>query len=222
MARVSKALMSSTPDGQENAEPKDAGIDRPAKEEAAAATAPAGPKAKPRLPALAKPAWKRFMLVFYAPEAAVQACKAAVFKAGAGRHPWNRVKYTECCWSTPGRAEFRPAENADPGMGEVGVLREVSEVRVETMCPDGETMRSAVKALLEAHPYKDPMYYVIKTRMSVPLVIEDEKGVENEEDTGDEGDKKKVEKKTKKRKNKEKTGDREKVGNEEKKADEVH
>lgn len=149
MARVSKALMSSTPDGQENAEPKDAGIDRPAKEEAAAATAPAGPKAKPRLPALAKPAWKRFMLVFYAPEAAVQACKAAVFKAGAGRHPWNRVKYTECCWSTPGRAEFRPAENADPGMGEVGVLREVSEVRVETMCPDGETMRSAVKALLE-------------------------------------------------------------------------
>ncbi len=75
--------------------------------------------------------------------------RKAVFKAGAGRHPWNRVKYTECCWSTPGRAEFRPAENADPGMGEVGVLREVSEVRVETMCPDGETMRSAVKALLE-------------------------------------------------------------------------
>jgi len=36
----------------------------------------------------------RYTLIFYAPPAAVQACKAAIFKAGAGRYP-GPGNYTE-------------------------------------------------------------------------------------------------------------------------------
>lgn len=88
----------------------------------------------------------RFSLIFYAPPAAVLACKAAIFKAGAGRYP-GPGNYTECCWSTTGMGQFRPGGTANPHIGTVGALEETPEVRVETLCVGEDVAKQAVAAL---------------------------------------------------------------------------
>jgi hypothetical protein len=88
----------------------------------------------------------KFTLTFYAPPAAVAACKAAIFAAGAGRYP-GPGNYTECCWSTTGTGQFRPGDPARPHIGAVGALEETPEVRVETLCVGADVTKSAVEAL---------------------------------------------------------------------------
>jgi hypothetical protein len=88
----------------------------------------------------------RYTLVFYAPPAAVQACKAAIFKAGAGRYP-GLGNYTECAYLTDGTGQFRPGDTANPHIGKVGALEETPEVRVETLCQNEQVARAAVDAL---------------------------------------------------------------------------
>ncbi|KAK1835653.1 GTP cyclohydrolase 1 type 2/Nif3 [Podospora conica] len=103
----------------------------------------------------------RYTLVFYAPPSALQACKAAVFKSGAGRYP-GPGNYTECAFSTNGTGQFRPGDSAKPHIGTVGDLEETPEVRVETLCQNEDVARAAVEALKKAHPYEEPAYHVIK------------------------------------------------------------
>ncbi|KFA69823.1 hypothetical protein S40285_02452 [Stachybotrys chlorohalonatus IBT 40285] len=93
----------------------------------------------------------RFSLVFYAPPAAVEACKAAIFRAGAGRYP----NYTECCWSTIGTGQFRPGDAANPHIGKPGALEQTPEVRVEAVCVGEQVARDAVAAL-KAYVEADP------------------------------------------------------------------
>ncbi|KAG8420182.1 hypothetical protein J3459_011286 [Metarhizium acridum] len=91
----------------------------------------------------------------------VEACKAAIFKAPAGRYP-GPGNYTECCWSATGTGQFRPGNTANPHIGKVGALEQTPEVRVETLCVGLDVAKSAVAALKEAHPYEEPAYQVIK------------------------------------------------------------
>jgi hypothetical protein len=88
----------------------------------------------------------RFKLVFFVPPSALVACKAAIFAAGAGRYP-GPGNYTECCWTAMGTGQFRPGDTANPHIGSVGVLEEVSEARVETFCDGEDVARKAVEAL---------------------------------------------------------------------------
>jgi hypothetical protein len=88
----------------------------------------------------------RFKIVFFVPETAVAACKAAVFAAGAGRYP-GAGDYTECAWSSIGMAQFRPGDAANPNIGQVGKLEEVPEVRVETISVGQQVTQDAVAAL---------------------------------------------------------------------------
>ena len=73
----------------------------------------------------------RFRLVFFVPPSALEACKAAIFAAGAGRYP-GPGNYTECCWTTMGTGQFRPGDTANPHIGIVGVLKQAEEARVGT------------------------------------------------------------------------------------------
>ncbi|KAI9903591.1 hypothetical protein N3K66_000120 [Trichothecium roseum] len=106
-------------------------------------------------------ALQKFTLIFYAPPSAVTTCKAAVFRAGAGRYPGPGA-YTECCWTTSGTGQFRPGDTANPHIGKVGEAEAVEEVRVETLCVGEDVARGAVKALKEAHPYEEPAYQVYR------------------------------------------------------------
>ena len=88
-------------------------------------------------------ALQRFKLVFNVPTTGLEACKTAIFAAGAGRNG----NYTECCFTTPGTGQFRPGDKANPSLGKVGELEYVESVKVETLCFGEDVVRKAVKAL---------------------------------------------------------------------------
>ena len=89
---------------------------------------------------------KRYALTFHVPPSALEACKTAIFAAGAGRYP-GPGNYTECCWTTTGTGQFRPGNTAHPHLGSVGVVEEVQEVKVETLCVGEDVVREVVRAL---------------------------------------------------------------------------
>jgi len=73
-------------------------------------------------------------------------CKKAIFDAGAGRYP-GPGDYTECCFVTLGKGQFRPGQSANPHLGKIGDLEYVEEAKVETLCVGQETVKKVVAAL---------------------------------------------------------------------------
>ncbi|KAH6657565.1 GTP cyclohydrolase 1 type 2/Nif3 [Truncatella angustata] len=103
-------------------------------------------------------AFTRFKLVFFVPPSSVEQCKSAIFAAGAGRYP----AYTECAWTSLGTGQFRPGDNANPNIGNVGQLEHTEEVRVEILCRGEDVTKKSVEALKKAHPYEEPSYDVYR------------------------------------------------------------
>lgn len=93
-----------------------------------------------------KMATTRYKLIFHVPLPALSACKSAIFAAGAGAYPGQR-QYTECCFVTIGTGQFRRGVSAKPNIGQMGVLEEVQEARVETLCVGEAVARGAAEAL---------------------------------------------------------------------------
>ena len=89
---------------------------------------------------------QKFKLVFNVPTASLEACKAAIFAAGAGRYPGSG-NYTECCFTTFGTGQFRPGDKANPHIGTVGNLEYVESAKVETLCIGEDVVKKAVEAL---------------------------------------------------------------------------
>ncbi|MGW4352925.1 Nif3-like dinuclear metal center hexameric protein [Nocardia sp. NPDC004582] len=79
----------------------------------------------------------------------------ALFAAGAG----TIGTYSDAAWTVAGTGQFRPLEGANPALGVVGELHEVSEDRLEVVAPPSR--RAAILAALRAaHPYEEPAYHV--------------------------------------------------------------
>ncbi|HEY5717894.1 MAG TPA: NGG1p interacting factor NIF3 [Motiliproteus sp.] len=98
-----------------------------------------------------------YKLCFYVPEAAAEAVKDAVFKAGGGRIG----QYDRCCWQVLGLGQFRPLAGSDPFLGQQGQVEQVAEYRIELVCADAD-IHAAVAALKQAHPYEEVAYDVLK------------------------------------------------------------
>lgn len=96
-----------------------------------------------------------YKLVFFVPDSHLEAVKAAVFEAGAGVIG----DYERCCWQVLGSGQFKPTQGAQPFIGTIGELEKMLEWRVELVCND-ELIRTAVAALVDAHPYEEPAYDV--------------------------------------------------------------
>lgn len=96
-----------------------------------------------------------YKLCFFVPESHLQTVKSAVFAAGGGLIG----AYDSCCWQTLGLGQFRPLSGSQPYIGQNGQLEQVQEWKVELVVADG-LIQSAVKALLQAHPYETPAYEV--------------------------------------------------------------
>lgn len=104
-----------------------------------------------------------YKLCFYVPEDHVEAVKRAVFAAGAGRIG----NYDCCAWQVLGQGQFRPLEGSDPFLGAQGKVEKVDEYRVEMICAE-DSLRGAVAALREAHPYEEPAFDIWKLESLAP------------------------------------------------------
>ena len=85
----------------------------------------------------------RHKLIFFAPPTNLADIQAAIFATGAG----TMGKYTECCYTTPGIGQFRPAPDANSATGEPGKLEQVGEVRCEIICGERSIVQAAIDAL---------------------------------------------------------------------------
>jgi hypothetical protein len=97
----------------------------------------------------------RVKLVWFVPAEALEATRAAVFDAGAGRIG----DYEHCSWYTAGTGTFLGGEETEPAVGESGREEHVPELRVEAVVPE-ERLAGVVSALRAAHPYEEPAYDV--------------------------------------------------------------
>ena len=97
------------------------------------------------MPTVVSAAAAKFRLVFLAPVPALEACKAAIFAAGAGRYPGGN--YTESCWTVFGNGQLRPEAAANPHLGSVAKLEHTEEARVDVICFGEDIARKAVEGL---------------------------------------------------------------------------
>ena len=98
---------------------------------------------------------RRYKLVWFVPEEALDATREAVFEAGAGRIG----DYTRCSWYASGFGTFMGDEGSDPAIGVAGREERTPEYRVETVVP-GDVVDAVVRALVGAHPYEEVAFDV--------------------------------------------------------------
>ncbi|SPL71987.1 NGG1p interacting factor NIF3 [Acinetobacter stercoris] len=96
-------------------------------------------------------------LIYYVPESHLEVTKQAIFSAGAG----GIGNYEHCAWQVLGTGQFKPTKNAQPFIGELNVLEQIPEWRVETIV-DEVYAKKVSDALKASHPYEEPAFEFIQ------------------------------------------------------------
>ena len=68
--------------------------------------------------------------------------------------------YTHCAFTTSGDGRFKATDDATPHVGQAGAINREPEIRIETFCPRNNA-KSVVDAIRAAHPYEEPVIYVV-------------------------------------------------------------
>lgn len=97
-----------------------------------------------------------FKVVVYVPEEAADQVRDTMAEAGAG-HIGN---YAFCSFRSLGTGTFLPLPGADPYVGDIGNLEEVSEFRLEMIVSEWKLQR-VVDAMLLKHPYEEVAYDIV-------------------------------------------------------------
>lgn len=95
-------------------------------------------------------------LVVFVPVEHAAVVRRAIGEAGAGR----LGKYDHCTFETRGSGRYRPLEGSNPYKGRVGTVEEVEEVRLESVCREGD-VPSVLAAMRAAHPYEEVAFDLI-------------------------------------------------------------
>ena len=100
--------------------------------------------------------FQQVYLVTTVPEVHLSAVLEAIASAGAGIIG----RYTHCSFSLAGSGRFKPDSDAQPAVGEREQINTEREIRIETFCPR-EQVRAVTAALRAAHPYEEPIIYLL-------------------------------------------------------------
>lgn len=106
-------------------------------------------------PLRAKDERSQCKIVVFVPEADLAKVSDALFAAGAGRIG----QYSECSFRLGGTGTFFGSDEANPTVGQKGRREEVSEWRLEVICPE-TSVATAVAAMRRAHSYEEPAFDV--------------------------------------------------------------
>jgi len=94
-------------------------------------------------------------IVVFVPDADLPKVSEAMFQAGAG----HIGEYSQCSFRLAGTGTFFGSEAANPTVGQKGRREEVSETRLEVLCPES-CQEQVVAAMRRAHSYEVPAYDV--------------------------------------------------------------
>lgn len=94
-------------------------------------------------------------VVVFAPDAAIDALRSAMSKAGAGVIG----NYSQCSFSLAGEGTFYGEAGANPAVGTAGRLERAPERRLEMVCSRQAIARVA-QAISQHHPYETPAWEV--------------------------------------------------------------
>src|SRR5205814_2146553 len=102
-------------------------------------------------------------IVVFVPDSELARVSDALFAAGAG----HIGQYSQCSYRLAGTGTFFGSDAANPAVGQKGRREEVSEWRLEIICPE-ERVSAAIAAMRQAHSYEEPAYdvYRLKTAPS--------------------------------------------------------
>lgn len=99
---------------------------------------------------------ERILIITTVPPEALEAVLSAIADAGGGIIG----DYTHCAFTNLGDGRFKPAERAQPHIGQVGAINRVDEVRIETFCRR-DVAKAVVAAIRASHPYEEPVIYLL-------------------------------------------------------------
>lgn len=89
-------------------------------------------------------------IVTTVPETHADRVREAMGKAGAGKVG----NYSYGSFSLKGIGRFKPLKGSNPFLGKEGVLEEVLEERIETVCSRA-ILSEVLEAIKKAHPYEE-------------------------------------------------------------------
>jgi dinuclear metal center YbgI/SA1388 family protein len=92
-------------------------------------------------------------IVVFVPDQDLRRVADAMFAAGAG----NIGNYSQCSFRLSGTGTFLGSEDANPSIGQKGRLEEVTEWRLEVICPQSALER-VLAAMRRAHSYEEPAF----------------------------------------------------------------
>ena len=96
-------------------------------------------------------------LYTYVPITDLEKVRTAIFAAGAGAIG----DYSEAAFSHQGEGSFKPNENANPYIGEIGKRHYENEIKLETIFP-AHLQQQIIAALIQSHPYEEVAYGIIE------------------------------------------------------------
>jgi dinuclear metal center YbgI/SA1388 family protein len=100
-------------------------------------------------------------LVTFVPDAYAEQVRQALFLAGAG----TIGAYDNCSFNLNGQGTFRAMAGANPFVGEEGKIHTEKETRIEVILKK-EIRDAVISALLDIHPYEEPVYDIYKLENS--------------------------------------------------------
>lgn len=112
-----------------------------------------------------KPTGKLYNLSFYTPRSYAEKVRNAVLDTGAGFIG----NYSRCSFSHSGTGSFRAEEHARPFVGEIGQEHLEEEIKTEITVP-AHLLNKSTKALLQTHPYEEPVWNIIPLNNADPRV----------------------------------------------------
>src|SRR5262249_47917895 len=94
---------------------------------------------------------RQFKIVVFVPDADLAKVSDALFQAGAGVIG----QYSQCSYRLAGTGTFFGSDSTNPTVGQKGRREEVSEWRLEVVCPEGR-LDAALSAMRQVHSYEEP------------------------------------------------------------------
>jgi len=113
-----------------------------------------------------------YKIVVFVPVSHLEVVRTALNNAGAG----SLGSYCDWSFRTAGKAVFRPDETASPFIGSKGILEEVDEYRLETVCQKRD-LKKLTQLINKVHPYEEGAYDIYKLENEYKVFSMGRKGV---------------------------------------------